>query len=263
MVRFDTNRALTLRLTPQPHQREFRTNSFSTPGGGTNEDVVVSSVQRLEYLCLDLVKRLDCGRIDGFELLVVEGGNRKVLEVEESGRWRELLGEYEMLEGNGDAGFRVQPSVRDDGNEVVGWNRLEHWNSDCDVMFHFGVLLPKNECITKENDFTIDIFDENGERFGASVNLLVPTEVRDNGKVDAKEGTCDGLDRGLQPEQGSAWSCGYGRLSNSLQLREVMHQTVHQSAGVLEVEKFSYLLWRLQRKLAEDSTPSISLTRSK
>ena len=203
LIRFDTNRALVLRLTPQSHQRKFCTNSLSAASGGTDEDIVIGSIQRLEDLRLDLVKRLDGGRVDSFEFCVMKGGNREMLKVEESGRWRELLGEDEMLERNRDAGLRVQPSVGDDGNEIIGRNRFEHWNSDCDVVFHLGVLLSKNECIAEEDNLSIDILNENIERFGTPVNFLVPTEVRYNGDVNAKEGACDGLDRGLQPEQGS------------------------------------------------------------
>jgi len=51
----------------------------------------------------------------------------------------------------------------------------------------------------REN-FSIDILDEDSERFSAPMNLFVPTEVRDNAKVDAKEGACNRLDRSLQPE---------------------------------------------------------------
>lgn len=163
LIRFNTNRTLRLWLTPESHQREFCTNGLSTPSGSTDEDVVVSSVQRLEDLGLDLVESLNGGRVDGLEFFIMKGGDRKRLEVEESGGWRELLGKDEMLERNGNAGLRVQPSVRDDGDEVVRWNRIEHWNGNCDVVFHFGVLLSKDERIAEEDDFTIDILDEDSE----------------------------------------------------------------------------------------------------
>ena len=55
----------------------------------------------MEDLGLDLVERLDGGRVDRFKLFVVEGGNRKTLEVGESGLWRKLLRKDEMLERNG------------------------------------------------------------------------------------------------------------------------------------------------------------------
>ena len=61
----------------------------------------IGGVQRLEDLGLDLVERLDGGRVDRFKLFVVEGGNRKTLEVGESGLWRKLLRKDEMLERNG------------------------------------------------------------------------------------------------------------------------------------------------------------------
>ena len=197
MIRLNTNCTPGSRLTPESHQREFCTDSLSAPSGSTDESVVIGSIQRLEDLSLDLVESLDGGRVDGLEFLVVEGGYRKVLEVEEGGWWRELLGEDEVLERNRDAGLRVQPSVGDNGDEVVRWNRVEHWNGDCDVVLHFGVLLSENEGIGEKDDFAIDILDEDCERLSTSMNLLVPTEVRDNGEVDAEEGTSNRLNRGL------------------------------------------------------------------
>ena len=201
LIRFDTNRTLGLWLTPQSHQRELRANGLSATCGSTDKDVVVGSVQRLEDLGLDLVERFDGGRVDRLEFFVVEGGYREVLEVEESGRWRELFRKDEMFEGNRDASLRVQPSIRNDGDEVVRWNGFEHWNGDGDIVVHRGVLLPKDERITEEDDFAIDILDEDGERLSIAMNLIVPLEVGDNGEVDAEEGTCNRLNCGLQPEQ--------------------------------------------------------------
>ena len=60
-------------------------------------------------------------------------------------------------------------------------------------MFYLSILLAKEERIAEEDDFTIDILDEDSERLSATVNPLVPTEVRDNSEVNAKEGTRDGL----------------------------------------------------------------------
>ena len=199
LIGFNANRTLGLWLTPESHQREFRTNCLSTTGWSTDENVVVGSIQRLEDLSLDLVECFDGGRIDRFELFVMEGGDGKVLEVEEGGRWGELLGKDEMLERNRNASLRVQPSVGKDGDEVVRWNGVEHRNGDCNVVFHLGIFLSEDESIAKEDDFGIDILNEDSERLGTTMNLLIPTEVRDNGKVDAKEGTCDRLNRGLQP----------------------------------------------------------------
>ena len=163
LVRFDTNRAFTLCLTPQSHQREFRTNSLSAAGWSADKDIFIGGIQRLKDLRLDLIKRPDGGRVDSLEFLVVESGNRKMLEVEECSRGREFLWEYKMLEGNRNAGLGIQPPVRDDGDEVVGRNRLEHRNSDRDIVFHLRVLLPKNKGIAEEDNFTINILDEDGE----------------------------------------------------------------------------------------------------
>ena len=68
-------------------------------------------------------------------------------------------------------------------------------------MFRLGVLLPKDECITEEDDFAIDIFDEDGERLSITMSFIIPFEVGDDGEVDAKEGTCNGLNRSVQAER--------------------------------------------------------------
>jgi len=206
LIRLNANRTLRLWQTPESHQRKLCTDGLSATGRSTDENVIVSSVQRLENLGLDLVERLDGGRVDGFELFVVKGGDRKMLEIKESGWRRELLGEDEVLERNRDASLRVQPSVREDGDEVVWRNGVEHRNGDCDVVFHIGVLLSKDERIAEENDFAIHILYEDCERLSTPMNPLVPLEVRDNGEVDAKEGTSDRLNGGLQPEQGTSLS---------------------------------------------------------
>ena len=189
LIRLNTNRTSRLWLTPEPHQREFCTNGFPATSGGTDEYVIVCGIQGLEDLGLDLVERFDGGRVDSFELFVMKGGNREMLEIEESGRWGELLGEDEMFERNGDAGFRVQPSIGNDGDEVVRGNGVEHRDGNRDVVFHFGVFLPEDECVTEKNNFAIDIFYEDRERLSTAMDSLVPTEVRDDSEVDTKEGT--------------------------------------------------------------------------
>jgi len=50
----------------------------------------------------------------------------------------------------------------------------------------------------EENDFTIDVLDNDPERLGSSVNSVVPLEVGCDRQVDTKEGTSDWLDMCLQ-----------------------------------------------------------------
>jgi len=50
----------------------------------------------------------------------------------------------------------------------------------------------------EENDFAINILNEDVERFRSAVNLFVPLKVGYDGKVDTEEGTGDGLHLCLQ-----------------------------------------------------------------
>jgi len=61
------------------------------------------------------------------------------------------------------------------------------------------ITLTEGERIMEENDFAINILDEDDERFCSAMNLFVPSEVRYNGKVDTEEGMGDGLHLCLQP----------------------------------------------------------------
>jgi len=60
-------------------------------------------------------------------------------------------------------------------------------------------MLMEDERIVEENDFAINILDEDDERFRSAMNLFVPLEVGYDGKIDTEEGTDDGLHLCLQP----------------------------------------------------------------
>jgi len=59
-------------------------------------------------------------------------------------------------------------------------------------------MLMEDERIVEENDFAINILDEDDECFRSAVNLFIPSEVRYDGKVNTEEGTGDGLHLCLQ-----------------------------------------------------------------
>ena len=61
------------------------------------------------------------------------------------------------------------------------------------------IMLMEDERIVEENDFAINILDEDDEHFRSAVNLFIPSEVGYDGKVDTEEGTGDGLHLCLQP----------------------------------------------------------------
>jgi hypothetical protein len=153
-------------------------------------------------LRLDLVESVEGLAVERLVLLVVEGGDGQRLEVKESGRRRELLGEDKVLEGEGKAGFGVHPAVRDDGDEVVGRERVEHGDGEGDVVILLGIALTEHELVVEEDDFAVDVLNDDPERFRATVHLLVPLEVGGDGELDAEEGAGDGLDVSLKLEFG-------------------------------------------------------------
>ena len=51
----------------------------------------------------------------------------------------------------------------------------------------------------EEDDLAVNILDENEERLGTTMYLLLPVEIGDNGQVNTQEGTSDRLYLRLQP----------------------------------------------------------------
>ena len=68
-------------------------------------------------------------------------------------------------------------------------------------MFFLSIPLAKHEGVIKEDDLSIDVFNKYQECFSYAVNLLIPAEIRDDGKVNTKEGSSNGLDLGLQSDK--------------------------------------------------------------
>ena len=78
----------------------------------------------------------------------------------------------------------MQPTIRDDRDVVVQRNGFEHGHRQCNVMFVLGVLLTQNKVVVEQDDFAVDVFDEDEKIFCHAVDLLVPPEVRNDGKID-------------------------------------------------------------------------------
>ena len=106
-----------------------------------------------------------------------------------------------MLERNWETRLRMQPTVRDDGDIVVWWNGLEHGYRQCNVVFVLGISLTQDEVVMEQDNLAVDVFDEDEEVFCRAVDLLVPSEVRNDGKIDTKERAGDGLNLCLQSIQ--------------------------------------------------------------
>ena len=95
----------------------------------------------------------------------------------------------------------MKPAVRDDRDVVVWRDGLEHRNSQGDVVLVLGISLPQNKAVVEENNFAVNIFHKDDKCLCATVSLLVPPEVRDDRKINAKQRACNGLDLCLQPKK--------------------------------------------------------------
>jgi hypothetical protein len=79
-----------------------------------------------------------------------------------------------MLERNREPGLGVQPALRDDGNVVVGWNRLGDRDGEGDVVLIFGSALPEDKGVGEKYDLAVNILGHDVEGIGVAVDLLVP-----------------------------------------------------------------------------------------
>jgi hypothetical protein len=163
LERLEADGASRLVLRPETEEGELGADGLAATSGGADEDVLVGSVERLEDLGLNLVERIERVGVQRLVLLVVKSGDGERLEVEESRGRGELLGEDEVLEREREASFGVHPAVRDDRDEVVGRERIEHRDGEGDVVVLLGVALTEHELIVEEDDLAVDVFDDDPE----------------------------------------------------------------------------------------------------
>jgi hypothetical protein len=71
----------------------------------------------------------------------------------------------------------MQPTIRNNRDEIVRRNWFKHGNRDCNIVFILGIPLTEDECILEENNLSIDVLNKNSERLCATMNFLVPSEV--------------------------------------------------------------------------------------
>jgi hypothetical protein len=213
--RLEADRAPALALAPQPEERELGADGLARARRRAHEHVLVGGVERLEDLRLDLVERGDRVRVQRLVLGVVQRGERERLEVEQRCRRRELGGQDEVLERDGQARLRVQPAFGHDGDVVVRRDGLRDRDGERDGVLVLGIPLPEHERVVEEDELAVDVLDEDVERLRGAVHGLGPLEVGRDREVDAQERARDRLHLRLQ-----------------LQLREVVHEPVHEPARV-------------------------------
>lgn len=78
----------------------------------------------------------------------------------------------------------MQPAIGDNGDIVIGGDGLEHGNSESDVVLIFRISLSKDEGVVEENNLPVDIFYYDQEGFGRAVDLFVPSEIGNDGKIN-------------------------------------------------------------------------------
>ncbi len=94
------NRPSRVLLGPVSEQGKLGTDGLSAAGRCGNKNVLVCSVERVERLRLNLVKVFPL-RIERNIVLGLQGGHRQWLEIQELRVRGELVGQKQLLEGNG------------------------------------------------------------------------------------------------------------------------------------------------------------------
>ena len=64
-------------------------------------------------------------------------------------------------------------------------------------MFIFGISLPQNELVVEQDNLAVDVLDDDPERLGTTVDLLVPLEVGGYREFYAGWRSYNGLNSGL------------------------------------------------------------------
>jgi hypothetical protein len=91
-----------------------------------------------------------------------------------------------VLERDWEAALRVKPSIGNDGDVVVGRDRLVHWNSESNGVLILCVALAQNELIMEEDDFAIDVFNQDPKDLRFPVEIIFPSEVGRNREINSK-----------------------------------------------------------------------------
>ena len=129
----------------QPQDRHLGTHSLAGPGGGSDENVVIRVIKSVENLSLHRIELGECLAVQILVLLVAEGGHGQGLEVEQLGWRRILLREDEVAEADRQHGLARDPAVRDDADEILRRQRLEHRHEELDGVLVLAELLLQQE----------------------------------------------------------------------------------------------------------------------
>ena len=89
--------------------------------------------------------------------------------------------------------FGSNPSIRDNPNEILGWQWFENGYEHFDDVFFFGKFLFQQKVFVVQNNFRVHVFHENPKGFGMAMDFFIPLKIWSNGQFDAQSGSCDGL----------------------------------------------------------------------
>jgi hypothetical protein len=93
----------------------------------------------------------------------------------------------------------------------------------------------------EQDDFAIDVLNCDMESLGASMNLFIPSKVRDDREVNTKKGSSDRLHLSCQSRYVQIkplWE-----EENLLKFRESMDKLVHQFTSIRKVDELAYFWW--------------------
>ena len=99
-----------------------------------------------------------------------------------------------MSKGNRQNCFRADPTIRNDTNEILGWQRLENWHKHFQSVFLLGEFLLQQKVFVMQNYFRIDIFNKNPKGFRMAMHFFIPLEIGCDGQFDTQSRPGHGLD---------------------------------------------------------------------
>mmetsp|Transcript_75394 Transcript_75394/g.157135 ORF Transcript_75394/g.157135 Transcript_75394/m.157135 type:complete len:1109 (+) Transcript_75394:119-3445(+) len=186
-----------------PEHGKLGADNLSGGRRSTDQAVVVGGVEGAERLRLNGVERLQAlGSEERLGLGVAQGRERQGLQVEQFGVRRVLLGQDEMSEGDRQQSLRVDPSVGDDADEVLGRQGLGDGHGEVEGVLLFRPTLLEHEHFLVKNLLAVHILDENPEGFRSAVDLLIPLEIGGDCELDHQARPRDGLNVGAEIQLG-------------------------------------------------------------
>mmetsp|Transcript_43379 Transcript_43379/g.114245 ORF Transcript_43379/g.114245 Transcript_43379/m.114245 type:complete len:464 (+) Transcript_43379:1581-2972(+) len=217
LVRSDIHTTLHRIVTRQhPQHRKLGTHSLSTGCWCADQAIVIRGIERAERLRLNRVENLQALRsIQPLRIGIPKSGERQRLQVEQLGVRRILLGQNKMTEGDGQRSLRIDPTIRDDSNEVLWWQWLRDRHREVQRLLLLCLAFLQHEHLVVQDLLAVDVLYKDPEGFRVPVDAGIPLEIWSNGQLHHQTRSCDRLHVRAKIELGKLMDQFVDRLAHS------------------------------------------------